>query len=443
MKKVLIIDDEKLVRESYSEALGSYDFSPVEAENAQSAFDLYKNEDPSVVLLDLKMPDINGLEVLQRLKEIDPHIPIIMVTAHGDIQTAVEAIKLGAYDFIVKPPEFNKLVLILQRAIESLELKKQVENSFEFLIGKDPAMKQVMEQIHRVAKRDISVILQGETGTGKTFIASIIHNLSKRAANPFVRVDIGSITESLVENELFGHEKGSYTGAGNQKTGYFEKANAGTIFIDELENMSSHIQTKFLRIVEDNQLFRIGSTSPVELDIRYITATNTDIKKSVMDKKFREDLFYRLAEFIINIPPLRNRPKDITFFAHKFLLEATSHDVNKHVKELSENALKQLQDYSWPGNIRELKTVIKRAVIFCDEHTIRREHIKFFDQTKDLPANNSEMSITPLKERVKDLEINAIKEVLSYSKGNKSKAATLLQIDYTTLLRKLKDYQIK
>jgi len=447
MKKVLIIDDEKIIRDSYIKILKAYGFKPVESANVKQAIDLFTNDRPSAVILDLKMPDADGVDVLQDLKKIDHSVPVIIVSAYGSIPTAVEAMKLGAYDFIPKPPDFDKLVVALQRAIENLDLKKQVEQldsalgtSLEWLMGKSEQIKKIIGQVNQIAQSDFSVILQGETGTGKTYIANIIHNLSKRANKPFVKVDIGVIPETLVESELFGHEKGSFTGADKRKKGLFEMASGGTLFIDELENMSSLIQSKLLTAVEDKQFYTVGGTTPVKCDVRIITATNISIKKSVEDGDFREDLLYRLGEFMITIPPLRERVEDIAFLAHKFFLEANA-DLSKHIKGISESSLNILMSYEWRGNIRELKTVIRKAVLFAEKE-IQPEHIDFMNQSNNL-AQKDTNDILPLKETVKNVERDSIMKALTITQGNKSKAAGMLEVNYKTFLSKIKEYDLE
>ncbi len=441
MDRILIIDDDPSVRQSFVKIIKTQKLIPIEAENGVSALNKL-SEKPSVVLLDIHLPDVHGLELLSKIKESDPLIPVIIVSGSGDIHTAVEAIKLGAYDYVVKPPDLDKLLILIQRAIENYHLKKQVhaiDTSFENILGTSPSMKKVIKQINQVAQSDFSVVLQGDTGTGKTFIANMIHNLSSRSKYPFVKVDIGSIPETLIESELFGHEKGAFTGAVNQKKGFFQLANKGTLFIDELENMSPHIQAKLLNVVEDRKYYPVGSTNLIETDLRIITATNTDIKKSVRENNLREDLFYRLGEFLIVIPPLKERMEDISFFSNKFLLEA-SNDLGKNINEISTEAMNILQQYPWHGNIRELRTVIKKAVLFADGEIITKDQIEFLNQFKD--NEKTSVQSLSLREVVQDTEMQTITRALKIAKGNKSQAARLLEVNYKTLLSKLKEYHI-
>lgn len=446
--KVLIVEDEKASSSILSEILEKNGFTTIEASSSGEALEIFEKDRPNAVLLDLKMPDMDGIEIMKRLKKIDPYIPIIIITAFGDIPTAVESIKLGAYDFIVKPPKFDRLIFTLKRALEKLELERSVkrlniavETSLEWLLGESQAIKGVIKQIHQVAQSDFSIIIQGETGTGKSTIARAIHNLSKRAKGPFITVDLGAIPETLVESELFGYEKGAFTGAERKKKGFFEISNGGTILIDELENMSPYVQSKLLRVVEERKVYPLGSTQPVEIDVRIVAATNTDLRQAVKEKRFREDLFFRLGEFIINLPPLRERVEDISFFSNKFFIEAGM-ELNKQIRGITDDAMDLLKRYLWPGNVRELKNVIRRAALRTDDGIVRAEHIEFIliDNKYESPSYilNNEPSLCTLK----DAEIKVIRQALKLTKGNKLRAASILQIDYKTLLRKIKQYGI-
>ncbi|MEW5745919.1 MAG: sigma-54 dependent transcriptional regulator [Nitrospirota bacterium] len=450
MSTILIVDDDKTIRSTLAQILIDSGFSTAEAPSGPAAIELIKQQAPSAVLLDLKMPGMDGIDAMQELKKIRPDVPIIIVTGHGDIETAVASIKLGAYDFILKPPKFDRLMLTLERAIEKAELERAVKRlntavgvSLEWLLGKSDIIKGIIEQIHQVAWSDFSVVIQGETGTGKTTIAHALHQLSRRAHGPFVVVDMGAIPETLVESELFGHEKGAFTGADRKKKGFFEHSHGGTILIDELENMSPYVQSKLLRVIEERKVYPLGSTQPVEIDVRIIAATNKDIRQAVREKKFREDLFYRFGEFIIDLPPLKDRGDDIPFLAQKFFREAVA-ELNKQMHDISDEALGLLVRYPWPGNVRELKNVIRRAVLLCSGATIRPEHLDFL--VGDRSGESSSLPLLPLKElsamAVRDVEAKAIRQVLEFTHGNKSKAASMLQVDYKTLLTKIKEYAI-
>ncbi|MBF0558004.1 MAG: sigma-54-dependent Fis family transcriptional regulator [Nitrospirae bacterium] len=446
MSTVLIVDDEEIVRFALSEKIKEHGFSVMTACGGREAVAICRRENINAVLLDLKMPEMDGIQTLKELKKHNGDVPVIIVTAHGDIPTAVQAIKLGAYDFIEKPPQISKLLVTLTRAIEKAELETRVKNldttletSFEWLMGRSSAMKGVIDQIKQVSRSDFSIILQGETGTGKSFLANAIHNLSGRSRKEFVKVDISVIPENLVESELFGHEKGAFTSADKKKKGYFEAARQGTLFIDELENMSLYMQTKLLSAVEDRKIYLLGNTNPVDINVRFIAASNKDLKKLVAKNEFRKDLFYRLSEFIITLPPLRERVEDIPLLASKFLIEAAA-EMNKQIKEF-DTSMSCLVEYEWPGNIRELKNVIRRAVLMSEDGVVRQKDIRFLlREGEDLKENTT---LFPLKEAVTAIETKAIKEALHLNGGNRSKAAALLQIDYKTLLSRIKDYNIK
>ncbi len=451
LHKVLIVDDEPGVRASLAVILEEEGIGFYEAPSGARAVEIFQETRPSVVLLDLVMPGMDGMETMERLKEIDPEIPIIIITGHGDVPTAVDAIKRGAYEFLQKPINIEEFKITLKRAIEKLELEREVkrlhshvETSIEGMMGRSEAIKKVIEQIQRIAWSDLSVMIQGETGTGKTLVASIIHNLSNRSRGPFVKVDIGAIPETLVESELFGYEKGAFTGAAKRKKGLFESAHGGTIFIDELENMSTYVQSKLLHVVEEKRIYPLGATRPVEVDVRIIAATNEDIKRNVKEKRLREDLFFRLSEFIITLPPLRERIEDIPFLAQRFLMEA-GEELNKQVRGISKEAMDRLMKYPWPGNVRELRNIVRKAVLLADGEVIRPESIEFlFGDSQDDVIDSPLM---PLKElstiAAKKAEKRAIKKALEMTKGNKSRAAAILQIDYKTLLTKIKEFGLQ
>lgn len=440
MDKILVVDDDKNIRFTIAEFLTDNGFTAIESPNGYNAIEVFKKEKPLLVLLDLKMPDINGIECMKLMKETDPIVPVILITGHGDVPTAVEAIRLGAYDFVLKPPRFDRLILTIRRAVEKVELEKTLKTSLSTLFGKSKAMRAIIEQVRQVAPSDFSVILQGETGTGKSFIARTIHNFSKRPDGPFITVDIGAIPENLMESELFGYEKGAFTGAEKKKKGFFEIANNGTILIDELQNASPYVQSKLLRIAEEKRLYPLGSTNSVEIDIRIISASNADIIQAVKDKKIREDLFFRLGEFIINLPPLRERPEDIPFLALRFFREATE-ELNKNMKEISDETMEALLRYSWPGNVRELKNVIRRAVLLAQEDVLMQSHISF-----NLSSNSvrkESISSLLLQDVTMDAEKRAIRHALDLTAGNRTKAAHILNVSHRSLLRKMKEYCIQ
>lgn len=448
MDKILIAEDEKVTRLMLADILRKDGFQIVEAENGREAVELFKKEAPSAVILDLEMPVMSGIETIGALKAIDHAIPIIIATAHGDISIAVETMKLGAYDFLVKPVEPGKLIVIVRRAIEKLKLERELhrlhvseEASIERALGKGPSAKKLIEQIKQVGASDFSVIICGETGTGKTLLARILHNISKRADKEFVRIDLGAVPETLVESELFGYEKGAFTGAVAGKKGFFEIAEGGSAFFDDLESISPFVQSKLLTIMDSKVIHRLGSTKPINLDVRIIAASSEDLKKHIVEGKFREDLFFRLGEFIITLPSLRERKDDIPFLSKRFAQDAGM-ELNKPINGINQDALDYLMQYQWPGNIRELKNVIRRAALFCNGGEITREYIVFLLEEK---GNGSEplVSIVPLKEAVGAVETRLIKKTLEQTKGNKAKAASILQIDIKTLRSKMDEYGLE
>ncbi len=447
MDKVLLVDDEKDLRVIVREVLTDEGFSVVEAADGLEAVRLFRRDTPDVVLLDLSMPHMDGLEAMLELRKTDPDVPIVILTAHGDIPTAVDAIKKGVYDFLVKPPEFDRLIITLRRAVETRRLEREVvkantalASSLEHQLGKSEAMKTAIKQINQVAATEFSVIIQGETGTGKSVVAAAIHSLSGRSEKSFMSVDIGLIPDLLVESELFGYKKGAFTGAEKDKSGYFEAAHGGTLFLDELENMSAHVQAKLLSVIEKKKIYPLGGTGEVNVDIRIIAATNKDIRESVGKKEFREDLYYRLGEFIISLPPLRERVEDIPFFARKFLFDAAS-ELNKQIREISGDALGMLLGHPWPGNLRELKNMMRRAALHAEGDVIDLSCVEALVSQKS--KERYPYPVMSVKEAVRDLEKRMIVEALARTEGNKTKAAEMLELSYATLFAKIREFGIK
>jgi DNA-binding NtrC family response regulator len=430
--------------------LGARNYVPLEAADGAEALGLFKQEAPSAVLLDLMLPDMNGIQVLQEMKQLNPEVPVIITTGTDDVQVAVQAIKLGAYEFIVKPLERDRLMLTLERAIEMSELAGKVKNlssavdaQFEQHLGRSAAIRNVIEQIRTVAASDFSIIIQGETGSGKNYFARLIHDHSKRAAGPYISIDMGAIPDTLAESELFGYEKGAFTGAERKKKGLFELAHGGTVLIDELQNMSPLLQSKLLRVAEERRFYPLGSSKPVKTDVRIISCTNTNIQKAVAEQRFREDLFFRLGEFTISLPPLRERTEDIPYLSERFFREAAE-ELSKQVRGISEEGVARLLTYKWPGNIRELKNVIRRAALLVTDGMLKPENILPMDGMSSECV--AAIQLMPLKEItalvIREAESKAIRQALVQTHGNKTQAAKLLQIDYKTLFTKIKEYDI-
>ncbi len=465
MDKILLIEEDFSVRKNISETLIKNGYNPHECYTSKQAIEILNNgEKFSAILIDTNMQDTNVIQTMQEIKKINRNMPIIVLAKMEEINIARDIVQKGAYDFIITPPKTDRLTFTLKRAIEKYNLDRKfqqlntsVESSLEGVFGVSDAIRKVVDQMNQISWNDISVVIQGETGTGKSFIAQTIHNMSHRAKGPFVKVDIGSIPENLIESELFGHEKGAFTGADRKKIGYFESANKGTIFIDELQNMSLYVQSKILNVVEEKKIYPLGGTKAVSVDVRLITATNIDFKTHVNSGKFRDDLFYRLCEFIIVLPPLRDRKEDIPFLAQKFFTEYKE-ELKKPLGELHSDTLTYLKNHSWKGNVRELKNVIRRTTLLSNKDIIMPDDIIFLDNnmisSNDLQNSyNSTISdnldtkkVIPLKEltnkAIQQLEKKAIIHALKITNGNRTKAANLLQISSRSLFAKIKDYGI-
>ena len=381
--KILIVDDEKLVRWSLQENFRKEGYRVDLAEDGTEALAKVEGEQYDLVLLDIRLPDISGIEVLQKVKEIDPHLIVMMMTAYGDIETAVSAIKAGAYDYINKPFNVNEIRTRVQRAFETLHLKEEVSYLRKFqkeqlgvdgIIGRSKPMRDLLELIQKLAKSDSTVLLLGESGTGKDLVARYIHYHSMRAEHPFTDINCAALPETLLESELMGHEKGAFTDAKTIKRGLFEQANNGTIFLDEIGDMSLAIQGKVLKLIETKRFRRLGGLKDIEVDVRIIAATNKDMEVLMKEGKVREDLYYRLKVMSVSLPPLRERRSDIPLMANYFLRQL-SRDPAKRRRGFSQEALNHLLKYDWPGNVRELKNVIERAVILSGEDQILPDHL--------------------------------------------------------------------
>ncbi|MDP2968690.1 MAG: sigma-54 dependent transcriptional regulator [Deltaproteobacteria bacterium] len=459
MNKILVVDDEKDMRWLLSNILKEDGYTIYEAEDCGHALNfLKKDSPPDLILLDLRIPgEMDGIDLLKEIKTTRPEIQVIILTAYGNIGSAVEAIKLGAYDYLAKPFENERLRLTIKRALESqkltqevLHLKTELKKEFdlESIMGSSPEIKNIFGRINKVAGTNFTVLIEGESGTGKEVVANAIHRASSRGNASFIAVDCGAIPDTLIESELFGYEKGAFTGADREKKGQFELANNGTIFLDEIGNLPYHVQNKLLRMIQERKIQKLGGKQPFPIDVRIIVASNIPLAKLEAEGKLRSDIYYRLNEFKIELPPLRKRIEDIPFLAKKFLEEGNM-ELQKNVKGLQKDSLKMLINHHWPGNVRELKNVIKRAVLLAEE-LIEPSHLIFDNATSLNPPTIHEEKITEgmsLKEVTKKVvylaEKEAIEWALNMSSGNKSKAAKILRVDYKTLLSKIKEYDIR
>ena len=369
---------------------------------------------------------------------------MIILSGHGDVAAAVAAVKGGAFDYIEKPPDFERIALTLRQALEKKRLEGEVrrisaalDSSLENRFGASPAIRELIGRMKQVAPTDLAVIVQGETGTGKTYVAHAIHELSRRAAMAFVRVDISVIPPSLAESELFGARKGAYTGSDRDRVGYVAGANGGTLFLDDIENIPLEIQAKLLDVLETKRICPVGGGEPLALDFRVIAATNRDLHECVAAKTFREDLLYRLGEFVIDIPPLRERPEDILFFMDVFLLEACT-EMGRHVRGYSAAAADLLLRHPWPGNVRELKNVVRRAALLATGDLVESGQVHFIARGDE--AVQGELPANSLKEAVHEFEKKIIRQALEKTGGNKTRVAELLKMSYPSLLSKVKEY---
>jgi len=453
LETILIIEDKESMAQMLQQTLEPEGYKILIAKNGEEGIKLIKENKIDLILTDLKLPDKDGIEVLKASKEDNQIRPVIIMTAYGSIESAVSAMKCGAFDFITKPFDTDYLILLIKRAIdtqkiirENILLKEEFATQLGIpkIIGKSEKILNVAQMAQRVANTKTTVLLLGESGTGKELFARAIHNISNRRNYPFVPINCAAIPRELLESELFGHEKGSFTGAETKKLGKFELADKGTIFLDEIGDMDISIQSKLLRAIEEGEIERIGSMRPSKVDVRIIAASNKDLEKMVEEKKFREDLYYRLNVFPIKIPPLRERKEDIPLLADFFINKYCT-EMKTSIKKISKESLDLLMKYEWKGNVRELENVIERAIILCDGETIMPEHIM---PTKNIERIDEKLHTEGYtledvtKEAIRKAETHKILETLKETKGNKTKAAEILKISYKTLLTKIKEYGI-
>jgi two-component system response regulator AtoC len=439
--KVLVVDDEAIVRESLRDWLGDVGHQVLTADNGDQALEIIQKEKPGILITDLVMPGMDGIELMKRAREIFPGIEVIIITAYGSIPTAINAIREGAYDYIEKPFCPERAELLIDKLMEhrwlleeNLALQQKLEERYRFenIIAKSPQMQQVIEVIKVVSKSSATVLVTGETGTGKELVARAIHSQSHRRDRPFVAVSCAALPESLLESELFGHEKGSFTGAYAQKKGKFEVANRGTLFLDEIGEMSANTQVHLLRVLEEKEFNRVGGNEPIKVDVRVISATNRDMKQAVAEGKFREDLYYRLNVVNIELPPLRERTEDIPMLAQHFLKRFALEN-QKEITGFSPQATDFLLKHEWPGNVRELENAIERAVILSQNSVIE---VADLYQQNMVPAGSTTSSVPNLKQVEKD----HIQNVLSETGGNYTEAARILGISRMTLYNKARVY---
>ena len=449
MPSILVIEDKDSMQKMLSATLESEGYEVDAVTDGQEGILKAKEKKYDVVLTDLKLPKMDGMGVLSEVREIDPEASVILMTAYGTIETAVQAMRLGAFDFLTKPFDTDHLSMIIKRALENRRLlaentilREELADSLgvKEIIGSSVQIKESMDLIQKVAPSDTTVLLLGESGTGKELFARAIHRLSNRNKGPFVAINCAAIPRELLENELFGSEKGAYTGSVARKMGKFEIAIGGTIFLDEIGDMDMSLQAKLLRVLQEKTFERLGGTKVISVDVRVVVASNIDLKEATSKGKFREDLFYRLSVFPITLPPLRDRRDDVALLANYFI-DKYCREMNKKPKKLSQDAENLLEKYHWPGNVRELENTIERAIILCTGKTITPEHLAIrLPSAADIRlregAGLKEVGAHAQAEAEKGL----IKRVLTQTNGNKRKAADILKVDYTTLFEKLRKY---
>ncbi|QRR03712.1 sigma-54-dependent transcriptional regulator [Dyadobacter sandarakinus] len=488
MKKIVVVDDEADICFLLKRFLSKNDFIVETAQNGKDGLALIDSVSPDLVMTDFRLGDITGTDLLTTIKTKRPNLPVLIITGYSDIKVAVNVMKLGAYDYITKPLFPDEILVTVKKAIADAESRKDEEHEYQaaattsssstttdvakparrmsarskagYILGNSEISENLFKQVDLVAPTNFSVIIYGESGSGKEAIAQEIHNRSKRKDMPFVAMDCGAISKELAGSELFGHEKGSFTGALQTKIGHFELANGGTLFLDEVSNLSYEIQVALLRVVQERKMRRIGGSKEIDLDVRIIVASNERLLDSAKSGKFREDLYYRFNEFTIEVPALRNRKDDLMLFAGSFL-ESTNAELSKNVTGFSEDVKNDFLNYSWPGNLRELKNVIKRATLLSDGELIEQKSLPFeivnYRKLKDLDdepvaaatsisglAESAENDDTKpsLKSVANEAEYDMIMQVLRDVNFNKSKAARLLNIDRKTLYNKMKQFDI-
>lgn len=439
--KILVVDDEHGVRQSFNMVLKDL-YNVLLSGTGQEAVDIFIQNSIDLVLLDIRLPDIDGVDLLVKLKETDPNVEIIMVTAVKEIQTAVKAIKSGAYEYIIKPFVVDDVLTVIHRALEKRRLIKEVVylrkeleryHVFEEMVGKDKKLRKIFDLISKISPGDGTVLIQGESGTGKELVARAIHNRSPRRNEPFVVINCAAIPESLMESETFGHIRGAFTGANQTSIGKLEIANGGTVFLDDIDSLSIKMQGKLLRIIQEKEFERLGSTKVIKVDLRFVAASNKKIDELISKGEFREDLFYRLNVFPIRLPPLRERKGDIPLLFNHFL-ELNLKKTGKPKKSFSEEAMETLKEYDWPGNVRELQNLVERLFTITKGEVIQMKDISMFDN-----FGRRTIKDMPLKEAVNLFEKQYINEVLEGVGGNRKRAAEQLGIHRNTLLAKLTD----
>ncbi|MCX5977005.1 MAG: sigma-54 dependent transcriptional regulator [Coprothermobacterota bacterium] len=434
---ILVIDDDLSISMLFGELLGDL-FQVIGAKNGKIGLQKAEQDPPDLVFLDLRLPDMDGEEILSRLRASDTAVPVIVLTGFESVETAVAMMKLGAYDYLPKPLSSGRLPIIVEHALEKTALEREIrdlkrDRGIEGIIGSSPQIEAMRQQIRKVAPYDVAILLVGESGTGKELAAKAIHDLSPRHQGPFVAVDCNALPETLFESELFGYERGAFTGADQRKIGRFELASGGTFFLDEISNLPLAMQTKLLRVLQEKMVERLGGRAPHSVDIRLVTATNADLEQAMRQGRFREDLYFRIQVLPITIPPLRDRQGDIPLLA-RYFLDRFRREFNRPIERIRPEAIDRLQKYPWPGNVRELENAIKSAVILADRE-IDVEHLPLI--------LNQGVPVALEPGRLAETEREAIRQALEAHGWNRSRTAKFLGIDEKTLRNKIHKYELK
>jgi DNA-binding NtrC family response regulator len=448
-EKILVVDDEDIIRESLSYILRKEKYEVEEAANGRIAFEMLKESSYDLMITDLEMPEMKGIELLDALKKVNLQTNTIVITAYGSMETAIAALRSGASDYILKPVEFDELLIKVKKLFEVRDLhlenrilRRELQRDYDYtnIIGKSPAIGQIFDMIKAVADTDSTVLISGNSGTGKELVAKALHFNSKRANKPFIALNCGAISENLIESELFGHKKGAFTGAISDKEGFIKAAEAGTLFLDEISEMPPQLQVKLLRAIQEKEYTPVGTTISLPVNVRFIASTNRNLLEYVNQGKFREDLFYRLNVVDIHLPSLKEREGDIPLLAD-FFLDKYRKQMNKNIKGISNDAMRALMNHEWKGEIRELENVIERAVIFCNEDFINIKNLPTQFQSDTEPSDYSPSG--SLDESVKRFEKEIIIRALESNEFNKEKTADALQVGLSTLYRKMKELDIQ
>jgi DNA-binding NtrC family response regulator len=455
-RRLLVVDDDSVICRVLTTIFVKEGFEVWAAEDGEAGVALGTSHEPDIAIVDLELPKLDGIQVLERLRTNKPGLPVVMLTGCDDVKSAVRAMQLGAFDYVTKPFDRDEISLVVGRALQTRALLSEVEDlrrragagGLDVLMGPSPIVSRIIEQVKTVATTNFSVLVLGETGTGKELVAAALHRQSERREKPFIALDCGAIPEALLESELFGHEKGAFTGADRRRTGHFHLAESGTLFLDEIGNLPLALQAKLLRVLESRQLQTVGASQPKSIDVRFIAATNSDLQARVKDGQFRSDLYFRLAQYTILLPPLRDRPEDIAHLAERFMREVGV-ELRRPMQGIAPEALDVLKRHSWPGNVRELRNVVRQAVLESKELLLERATIqRCLGEVATTPtaiaARLPGQTLKDVADRAaRGAEHQAISEALRAAHGNKSEAARSLKTDFKTLHVKMKGLGIR